>query len=103
VVVPLRQGGEASGQNVLFRGIRHGRPIVATRHDSLVEYLGNDYPGFVPAGDSGALRSAIDRVLRDDAFRRSLIERVHAACEWLEQQDQIEGEIVGILTRRPAS
>jgi glycosyltransferase involved in cell wall biosynthesis len=99
LVLPLRAAGEASGQNVLFRGIRHVRPVVATRHDSLVEYLGHDYPGFVPASDSEALRHAIDRGLRDDAFRRSLIEGVRAASQRLREQEHVEAEIASILMR----
>jgi glycosyltransferase involved in cell wall biosynthesis len=99
LVLPLRPGGEASGQNVLFRGIRHVRPVVATRHDSLVEYLGDDYPGFVPASDSQALTRAIDRALRDHAFRRTLIERVRAASQRLREQEHVEGEIASIVLR----
>jgi glycosyltransferase involved in cell wall biosynthesis len=99
VVLPLREGGEACGQNVLFRGIRYERPVIATRHDSLVEYLGDDYPGFVPAGDPVAMRGAIERTIRDASFRRSLIERVKARSRWFDEQEQIETEIVAILTR----
>jgi glycosyltransferase involved in cell wall biosynthesis len=97
VVLPLREGGEACGQNVLFRAVSHGRPVVATRHDSLVEYLGEDYPGFVAAHDPAAMRAAIDRALRDDNFRRRLVERVKVAARWLDEQEQIEGEILRIL------
>jgi glycosyltransferase involved in cell wall biosynthesis len=97
LVLPLRQGGEACGQNVLFRGIRHERPIVATRHDSLVDYLGDDYPGFVPARDPEALRVAIDRGLRDDGFRLALIERVEATARRFREEEQVEAEIVRIL------
>jgi glycosyltransferase involved in cell wall biosynthesis len=97
LVLPLRQGGEACGQNVLFRGIRHERPIVATRHDSLVDYLGADYPGFVPARDPEALRVAIDRGLRDDGFRLALLERVEATARRFREEEQVEAEIVRIL------
>ena len=98
VVLPLREGGEACGQNVLFRGIRHHRPVVATRHDALVDYLGDDYPGFVPARDPVAMREAIERGLRDEEFRDSLVDRVKAASRWFREQEQVEAEIVGILT-----
>ena len=84
---------------MLFRGIRHVRPVVATRHDSLVEYLGHDYPGFVPARDPEALRHAIDRGLRDDAFRRALIEGVKAASERFREEEHVEAEIASILMR----
>jgi glycosyltransferase involved in cell wall biosynthesis len=101
LVLPLRAGGEASGQNVLFRGIRHGRAIVATRHDSLVDYLGGDYPGFVPAHDAEALRQAIDSGLRDDAFRRALIDGVKAASQRFREGEQVEAEIAGIVMGQP--
>jgi glycosyltransferase involved in cell wall biosynthesis len=99
LVLPLREGGEACGQNVLFRGIRHDRPVVATRHDSLIEYLGDDYPGFVAANDPQALRDAIDRGLRDDRFRGALIEGVKASSRWFREQEeeQVEAEIAEIL------
>jgi glycosyltransferase involved in cell wall biosynthesis len=103
LVLPLRAGGEASGQNVLFRGIRHDRPIVATRHDSLVGYLGDDYPGFVPANDPQELRRAIDRGLRDDAFRQALIEGVQGASQRFREQEQVEAEIAGIVMGLPGA
>jgi glycosyltransferase involved in cell wall biosynthesis len=99
LVLPLREGGEACGQNVLFRGIRHNRPVVATRHDSLIDYLGQDYPGFVPAGDPVALRQAIERALHDQEFRGSLVERIEATSRWFGEQERVEVEIVGILTQ----
>jgi glycosyltransferase involved in cell wall biosynthesis len=97
LVLPLQEGGEACGQNVLFRGIRHSRPVVATRHDSLIDYLGDDYPGFVPANDPEALRAAIERGLSDDGFRSSLLERVDATSRWFREQGQVEAEIAEIL------
>jgi glycosyltransferase involved in cell wall biosynthesis len=99
LVLPLQEGGEACGQNVLFRGIRHRRPVVATRHDSLVDYLGDGYPGFVAAGDADGLRTAMERGLRDAAFRASLLERIDAASHWLREQDKVEDEIVSIVDR----
>jgi glycosyltransferase involved in cell wall biosynthesis len=98
LVIPLRTGGEASGQNVLFRGIRHRRPVIATRHDALVDYLGEDYPGFVPANDPLALGDAIERALDDDAYRSSLLERVELARRRLAEQEGIETEIAAIVT-----
>jgi glycosyltransferase involved in cell wall biosynthesis len=97
LVLPLREGGEACGQNVLFRGIRHDRPVVATGHDSLIEYLGDDYPGFVPAHDPQALQDAIDRGLRDAGFREALLGGVKAASRRFREEEQVEAEIVGIL------
>lgn len=97
LVLPLRKGGEACGQGVLVRGIHHHRPVVATRHDSLVDYLGEDYAGFVSANDPEALRVAIERALHDDRFRHALVERVQAAARSFREQEQVDAEIAGIL------
>jgi glycosyltransferase involved in cell wall biosynthesis len=97
LVIPLRKGGEACGQNVLFRGIHHGRPVVATRHDALVDYLGDDYPGFVPAADPVALCDAIERAVADGAYRAALIERIEATGRWLARQEGVDTEIAAIV------
>jgi glycosyltransferase involved in cell wall biosynthesis len=98
LIIPLHEGGEASGQNVLFRGIHHGRPVIATRHDALVDYLGDDYPGFVPAADPLALCDAIERALNDAVYRAALVDRVELAGRWLAQQEGVETEIAAIVT-----
>jgi glycosyltransferase involved in cell wall biosynthesis len=97
LVVPLRAGGEACGQTVLVSGIRYQRPIVATRHDSLVDYLGDDYPGFVPAHDVGALRHAIARALSDEPFRQSLLNRINVSAQMLENMGELEEDFLRIL------
>jgi glycosyltransferase involved in cell wall biosynthesis len=98
LVIPLRDGGEASGQNVLFRGIHHGRPVIATRHEALVDYLGDDYPGFVPAADPIALCDAIERAITDGPYRAALVERIEATGRWLARQEGVETEIAAIVT-----
>lgn len=97
LVLPLRAGGEACGQGVLFRAIQRSRPVVGTRHDSLIDYLGDDYVGFVAPNDPQALRTAIERALRDDAFRRSLLAGVRNASRSFRDQERIEVEIAGII------
>jgi glycosyltransferase involved in cell wall biosynthesis len=99
LVLPLRAGGEACGQNVLFRGLRHHRPVVATRHEALIDYLGDDYPGFVPTHDPVALRTAIEHGLSDQTFRRLLLERVTTRARAFRQQEDFETEILRILLR----
>jgi hypothetical protein len=41
----------------------------------------------------------MERALRDDAFRDSLLERVESASRWFREREQVEDEIMGILTR----
>jgi glycosyltransferase involved in cell wall biosynthesis len=97
LVLPLEEGGEACGQSVLVRGIQHCRPVVATRHDSLVDYLGDDYAGFVPPRDPDALRAAIERCLHDHVFRASLLARIEAASRTFDGPGQVEAQIARIL------
>jgi glycosyltransferase involved in cell wall biosynthesis len=99
LVLPLHAGGEACGQTVLVSGIRHKRPIIATFHDSLIDYLGHDYPGFVPARDAKALRAAIARALSDEPFKALLLERVDAAARMLREMGGVEDEFLRILLR----
>jgi glycosyltransferase involved in cell wall biosynthesis len=102
LVLPLRAGGEACGQTVLVSGVRYQRPIVATRHDSLVDYLGDDYPGFVPAHDVEALRHAIARAFSDEPFRQSLLDRVNASAQMLEKMGELEEDFLRILVASDA-
>jgi hypothetical protein len=97
LVVPLRATGEASGQSVLFRGIQHGRPFVGTRHDGLIDYLGEGYPGFVPAEDPAALRAAISRAMSEEHFRHDLTREVSARREVLRHQRECVSEVLAIL------
>ena len=99
LVLPLQEGGEACGQTVLASGIRYKRPVVATRHDSLLDYLGSDYPGFVPPHDVTALRTAIDRTLSDPQFRDLLVRRIAKSKDMLEEMGDIEDDFVRILAR----
>jgi glycosyltransferase involved in cell wall biosynthesis len=97
LVVPLLSTGEASGQSVLFRGIQHRCPIVGTRHDGLADYLGEGYPGFVPAGDPAALRTAITRAVSDESFRSELLEAVTVRRDILNRERDSARAVLAIL------
>jgi glycosyltransferase involved in cell wall biosynthesis len=97
LVLPLRAAGEACGQTVLLSGIRHDRPVIASRHESLIDYLQPDYPGFVPPHDVDALRGAIVRALSDRRFRESLVARVQASAQMLEAMGGLEQDLFRIL------
>jgi glycosyltransferase involved in cell wall biosynthesis len=97
LVLPLRPGGEACGQGVLVRAIQHRRPVVATRHDSLIPYLGEDYPGLVPPSDADAMRNAIERGLHDVGYRRRLVDRIDAAAASFRELERVEDEITRIV------
>lgn len=103
VVLPLRSSGEACGQSVLLRVLRNGKALIATRHESIEEYLGADYPGFVPTEDKAALRAAVRRAMEDEEFRAQLVERVAAAASKLAALESPGAEIERFLLRDSAT
>ncbi|HEY0586365.1 MAG TPA: glycosyltransferase [Pseudoduganella sp.] len=97
VAMPLRGLGEACGQSVLLRVLRHGKPLVATRHEAIEAYLGEDYPGFVPHDDVQAMHQALARVLEQPARREELAQRVRQAAGRLEERGEPGAEIEQFL------
>jgi hypothetical protein len=89
VLLPLSNQSVACGQSVLLRVLRNAKPLIATRHESIENYLGEDYPGFVPAANINEMRSMIRRALNDQRFRSELAQRVSKAAD-----------LLGSMTRR---
>lgn len=98
VVLPLRNQGEACGQSVLLRVLRNAKPLIVTRHESIEDYLGADYPGFVRAGDINDMQSMIRLVLENQDVRNELAFRVTKAAELLEKRDSPAQELIGFLS-----
>ena len=97
VVLPLCNQGEACGQSVLIRTLRNGKPLIATRHESIVDYLGTDYPGFVPAGNHQAMRSMVESAFVDYRFRNTLASKVSVSSELLEELSSPGQELMELL------
>jgi glycosyltransferase involved in cell wall biosynthesis len=93
VVISLRSGGEACGQSVLLRVLRNGKPLIVTRHESIEDYLGHDFSGFVEPGDVEAMRYAIWRSLNDTEFCRQLVDEVKRSNAMVERQENPGDEI----------
>jgi glycosyltransferase involved in cell wall biosynthesis len=67
VVVPSRREGYGM---VAREAMAHARPVVATAVGGLVDAVEDGVTGLlVPSGDTQALRSALERALRDAPFR----------------------------------
>jgi putative glycosyltransferase (TIGR04348 family) len=62
------------GANVLSEAIAHGVPVVASRIPGSIGILGRDYPGYFPAGDTGALFRLLRRAEADAGYYRRLAE-----------------------------
>lgn len=97
VVLPLRETGEACGQSVLLRVLRNAKPLILTRHESVEDYLGADYPGFIPAEDIYAMRSMLQRAIQDKTFRAELARSVAVAARSLENRHPPHEDIMGYL------
>jgi hypothetical protein len=97
VVLPLYNKGEACGQSVLLRVLRNGKPLIVTRHESVENYLGTDYPGFVKAGDRYALQKMIQHALCDSQYRNELSLAISKAAKLLEKRDSPANEILGFM------
>jgi glycosyltransferase involved in cell wall biosynthesis len=90
VVLPTRRygypyGADCSGQTVMLDAMAMGRPIVASERATLSDYVEHGETSLlVPPEDPAALRSAIERVLGDQALgaalgtaaRRVVVERL---------------------------
>ena len=78
----LREQRASSGQVRMARAIEAGVPVVASRVQGLEGYLDAGTTALaVPAGDTAALRAAIDRLLQDAPLRDTLRHRAHAAVQ----------------------
>lgn len=68
VITSLMEGSS----NVLSEALASGVPVIASKIPGLMGTLGNAYPGFFPAGDSGALARLLRRAENDRTFYRAL-------------------------------
>ncbi|MGZ5544759.1 MAG: hypothetical protein ACXWIU_08790 [Limisphaerales bacterium] len=98
VAMPLKGQGEACGQSVLLRVLRNGKPLIATRHESIEAYLGKDYPGFVRPNDVIEMRAALEKVLRDSEWSEKLGRAVRAAAKQLDEHGEPGADIARLLT-----
>lgn len=99
VALPLYPGGEACGQSVLLRAMQLGKATIATRHPTLLDYLGDDYPGFVPAGDSAALRAALLRAVGDAEFRAELVAWIERCDSKIADLPSLAEQIAAVASR----
>jgi hypothetical protein len=97
VVLALKSQGDGCGQSVLLRVLRNGKPLIMTRHESVVAYVGPDYPGLVPFDDEIAMKAAIRRVLGDDAFRQQLASEIQDAQRRLDRRGNPGSEVMQFL------
>lgn len=70
VVLPLEDKPFSTGQTVLLQAMAMGKPVIATRTASTVDYIDNLVSGvLVEPNDSGSLKEAIDLLMRDESLR----------------------------------
>ncbi len=69
MVISSRMEG---GANVVSEALMANTPVIASKISGNIGMLGNDYPGYFPAGDERALAKLILRAATDSDFYRSL-------------------------------
>ena len=71
------------GANVISEALAAGVPIISSRIPGSIGLLGEDYPGYFPAGDADALADRLSAAEQDsDGYYHTLRERC-AALRWL--------------------
>jgi putative glycosyltransferase (TIGR04348 family) len=78
------------GANVVSEAIAAGLPVLSTFIPGSVGILGQDYPGYFPAGDTRALRLLMQRAETDPAFYGELQRRVRDLKPLVEPQRERE-------------
>jgi len=68
-VVSSRHEG---GPNVLSEALALGTPVLASKIPGNAGLLGDDYPGYFPVGDEGALGDLLNRAERDAPYLETL-------------------------------
>lgn len=63
------------GANVVCEALACGTPVVSSRIAGSIGLLGEDYPGYFPVGDTGALADLLLRAETDAAFYAELRQR----------------------------
>jgi glycosyltransferase involved in cell wall biosynthesis len=84
VLTSLLEGGA----NVISEALAAGVPVVSSRIPGSVGILGEDYPGYFPAGDTEALAALLQRAEADQEFYQDL----KARCDRLASRFSPEGE-----------
>lgn len=91
LVHPSRMEG---GANVVIEALRSGVPVLASRIDGNVGLLGDDYDGYFPVGDAGALAALMQRFVTDPPFAA----RLAAQCAAREPRFSPDAEAAAVNT-----
>jgi hypothetical protein len=84
VVVPLRHPSSPHGQTTVVQALALGKPVVATRAPSVVDYVEDGREGFlVDAGDEDGYRRAVTRLAADAELRAGCAEAARATAREL--------------------
>jgi putative glycosyltransferase (TIGR04348 family) len=79
------------GSNALSEAIACGVPVLSTRIDGTLGVLGEDYPGYFPVSDAGALARLLHRAEHEPEFLRALRDGVARALPLVAPEREREG------------
>jgi hypothetical protein len=91
IVIPLRHNRFQAGQTAIMEAMACGRPVVTTEAEGMVEDFARDgLIRVVPAKNPGAMRKAIEEVLRDP---EEAAKRAHRGRERILDQFNVESYV----------
>ena len=97
VVLPLKAGGGGSGQSVLLAALRYEKPLIVTKYPAIVDMLGEDFAGYVPAGDLDVMRALIRSCVSDPSVESELAGASAAARARLDTWPSMPDEMLSII------
>jgi putative glycosyltransferase (TIGR04348 family) len=101
LVHPSRMEG---GAHVVIEAVRSGTPVLASRIDGNVGLLGEQYEGYFPVGETGALVALLQRLRDDPAMLARLQQQCVARAALFEPARERESLLelsAGLLTPPP--
>lgn len=98
VVVPLHDVAFDAGVTAIVEAMAMAKPVIVSRTTGQVDVLEDGVQGlYVPPGDPGALRQALESLLADGARRRRMGEAGRATVEAHHRLDEYVTELQRVL------
>ncbi len=70
VILPLDDENISSGQLVVLQAMMMGKPVIATKNNSITDYIINGYNGYVIEKNKESLLEAIENIEKEEHYQR---------------------------------
>lgn len=99
VIIPLADNKISSGQLVILQSMMFGKPLIATRNDTIKSYIKNGITGLVIEKNKEQLEAAIMRLNNNETYYKMQIEsrKLFECCFSPKKMGEQIGEIINSL------